>query len=142
MTTIAYKNGVFAYDSRSTCESVITNNNTDKRRIVNGVVFILCCAVADYPYIIDAYFGCTVKKNFDCAGFAIDIGRLYEIGINNNDGFWKMGFPARNCRALGSGYKFALTAMDLGCDAVKAVKMAAKRDTGTGGRVRVYQVKK
>lgn len=39
--------------------------------------------------------------------------------------------------AIGTGYKAALTAMDMGGDAKKAVEMAIKRDTDSGGKVRV-----
>ena len=140
MTTIAYKNGLFAYDSRSTNDNIITDDNADKRHIVKGVVFFLCGAVSDCPRIIDAYFGGKAGRNIDCSGFSIDAGKLFEIGINNDEGFWKMEFRANNPRAMGSGHKFALTAMDLGCNAAQAVKMAAKRDTCTGGRIRTHYV--
>jgi hypothetical protein len=43
--------------------------------------------------------------------------------------------------AIGTGTDHAITAMDCGLSAREAVKMAMKRDTGTGGRIRTYKVK-
>ena len=43
--------------------------------------------------------------------------------------------------ADGSGYAFAISAMDFGCDARGAVKYASTRDNYTGGRIKVINVK-
>lgn len=42
--------------------------------------------------------------------------------------------------AIGSGKCHAYTAMDMGADAVTAVKMAAKRDKNTGGSVNTFSI--
>lgn len=42
--------------------------------------------------------------------------------------------------AIGSGMYYALTAMDCGCSAEEAVKMAAKRDVNTGGEIRIFKI--
>ena len=44
--------------------------------------------------------------------------------------------------ALGSGAPHALTAMDAGCDAVKAVHFGIKRDPFSGGKVRTLRTNK
>lgn len=42
---------------------------------------------------------------------------------------------------MGSGYQFAIAALDLGKTAKEAVNYAKTRDIYTGGRVRVFDVK-
>ena len=44
-------------------------------------------------------------------------------------------------RKFGTGQDHALTAMDCGLSAKEAVKMAAKRDTGTNSRVSTYTIR-
>jgi len=44
-------------------------------------------------------------------------------------------------KGLGSGRDFAIAAMDHGKSAKEAVKYAMTRDTYTGGRIRVFNVK-
>lgn len=140
MTTIAYKDGLFAYDSLITQDGTITDNNFDKRHVVNNVVFFITGAVSDFPLLIDAYFGKDVGNKVSCRAFVIDGDDLYECAVADDCGFWKMKFRRENHRAIGSGCYFALAAMDLGCDALKAVKVAASRDTATGGKIRVYRI--
>jgi len=41
--------------------------------------------------------------------------------------------------SIGSGSDHALTAMDMGATAEKAVEMAMQRDICTGGRIRLYR---
>lgn len=43
--------------------------------------------------------------------------------------------------AIGSGCQFAVTAMDMGASAEKAVAMAAERDIYTGGKITVLHLK-
>jgi|TARA_R110000803_G_scaffold54828_1_gene111652 hypothetical protein len=42
---------------------------------------------------------------------------------------------------IGSGADHGLTAMDCGLSAKEAVKKAAYRDLGTGGKIRTYKLK-
>jgi len=44
--------------------------------------------------------------------------------------------------AMGSGEEFALAALDHGKTAEDAVAYAATRDSGTGGKIRVFDVAK
>ncbi|MNI98876.1 hypothetical protein D3C73_1578140 [compost metagenome] len=42
--------------------------------------------------------------------------------------------------AIGSGTPYAFAAMDMGASAEKAVEMAARRDTSTGGTIRTLRI--
>ena len=56
-----------------------------------------------------------------------------------NEAFWKFEMDKNKIYSIGSGSDHALTAMDMGATAEKAVEMAAQRDICTGGRIRVYR---
>lgn len=140
MTTIAYKNGVIAYDSQITCGSYITYDDYQKCQEVNGVKFIMCGKTCDYTALQDAYFGGSVTRDVDASAIVIDGGELWCIGANVQDGFWKSPIPISAIYAIGSGAEHAITAMDMGADCVKAVEMAAKRDAGTGGTINSFKV--
>lgn len=139
MTTIAYKDGVIAYDSRSTAREKIVSDDTEKCIEERGVKFILSGCASDFQALMDAYFGAEPRGN-GIAGFAIDDGVLWLIGISEDDGFWKERLRADQPCAIGSGADHALTAMDMGGSAVKAVEMAMKRDIYSGGLVRTLIV--
>lgn len=139
MTTIAYKNGIIAYDSRVTIGSVITNPNAEKRITVQGVNFFMSGVKADIPRLIDAYFGKVPTSPVDCSALVVHDGKLTRIACDK-DGLWTELYDLDNPCAIGSGAFFALTAMDMGASAFEAVGMAALRDTNTGGTVRTYQL--
>ena len=138
MTTIAYKGGVIAYDSRQTRSGSIVTDNCEKGRVVNGASFFLCGAVCDEDALIAAYFGTPSKVPVECSGFAVEGGELMLLGHDDNTGIWKQVLDLRECDAIGSGAAHALTAMDMGASAEKAVAMAAKRDLYTGGVIRTF----
>jgi 20S proteasome alpha/beta subunit len=136
MTTIAYKDGVIAYDSRITLGAIISHDDYEKLIETKGVKFILTGATGDFSRLIEAYFGAS-HKNLDASGLAFDGETIWCIGHNNYGGFWKIPVSPRSIYAMGSGMPHALTAMDMGASAGEAVEMAKKRDTGTGGQVRL-----
>lgn len=138
MTTIAYKDGVIAYDSRQTRSGSIVTDSCEKGRVVNGASFFLCGAVCDEDALIAAYFGTPSKVPVECSGFAVQDGKLMLLGHDENTGIWKQVLDLRECDAIGSGAAHALTAMDMGASAEKAVAMAAKRDLYTGGAIRIF----
>lgn len=139
MTTIAYKDGVIASDSRLTSGSTITSDSSNKRYMRHGVSFFMCGHKPDYEPFIDAYFdGRRPKEEVDAEAFVVDGGQVFRAGAHKGE-LWVQ--PAIDPSAIGSGSQHALTAMDMGATAAEAVKMAIKRDTGTGGRVRVCTVK-
>jgi 20S proteasome alpha/beta subunit len=140
MTTIAYKNGVIAYDSRTTANDLITNDNANKKHVINDVTFFMCGAVSDYKRFFALYFEelCS-HKNIDASALVVDNGQLYLVSVEDEAGIWRQPMNLDNPCALGSGNTFALTAMDMGADAKTAVEMAIKRDCKSGGMVHTYE---
>ncbi|MCH5583127.1 proteasome subunit beta [Pseudomonas syringae] len=139
MTTIAYKDGVIAYDSRITNGAFIDTDDYEKCLERDGVQFVLTRATADFPRLIESFFGAR-HKNVDCSALAFDGQTIWCMGHNNRDRFWKTAISPGIAHAMGSGMPHAFTAMDMGATAAEAVEMAKKRDTGTGGRVRTLQI--
>lgn len=141
MTTIAYKDGVIAYDSRCTQGDYINSDEYNKRIDRDGVHFFVAGKYSDSEKRVDAYFGqiSDVEESTSIYAIVVDKGYVYAIGLTKEDGFWKD--KAENPEAMGSGSRHAITAMDCGLSPQEAVRMAMKRDTATGGRVRTFKVK-
>ncbi|MBX9638060.1 MAG: hypothetical protein K2Q45_10990 [Nitrosomonas sp.] len=139
MTTIAYRDGVIAYDSRVTCRDVAVYKNYDKSRFVDGVRFFITGNICDYDTLINDWFS-SKHKGAGCGALVVDEkGDIFEVGYNNGK-MWKEKLLKDQHVAIGSGWQFALMAMDLGLSAEDAVKKASERCIYTGGEVRVYKV--
>ena len=142
MTTIAYKDGIIAYDSRSTAGSMIIDDDRDKKTVDGERVLFCAGAAADINKFLTAYSTGEKPESCDIHALVVDKGVLFVASYDDKeDGFWKEEInPKKHC-AIGSGTRYAITAMDMGASAKEAVKWAMKRDTGTGGRIRTYSVK-
>uniref|UniRef100_A0AAU6W498 Proteasome subunit beta n=2 Tax=root TaxID=1 RepID=A0AAU6W498_9VIRU len=140
MTTIAYKDGVIAYDSQITSGNTITYDDYEKCHEVKGVKFVMSGKTSDYEDLQSAWFGASVTRNLEAAAIVFDSERLWYIGADTDSGFWKCPIDGKGLYAIGSGADHALTAMDMGATAGEAVEMAKKRDTGTGGQVRLLVI--
>jgi ATP-dependent protease HslVU (ClpYQ) peptidase subunit len=141
MTTIAYKDGVIAYDSRVCCDRTILDDDYDKRAERDGVHYFFCGAMADREFLIAHDRGeRRLRQKCDSHALIWDGKNLWEAGFDQNGIFWKSPKRLDNPCAIGSGTDHALTAMDMGADAAGAVEMAAKRDVCTGGTVRTALV--
>lgn len=139
MTTIAYKGGVIAFDSYISQGETVTDYNYNKCRTEKGVKFVFAGPTCDYQKIVDGYFGGDIDE-CNATAVIVDSGRVYQAAWGVNDGFWvdELDKPS----AVGSGWHFALGAMDAGSNAVEAVKIACNRDVYSGGKVRKISVKK
>ncbi|EKT4568469.1 proteasome subunit beta [Pseudomonas putida] len=140
MTTIAYKDGVIAYDSRQTRSGTIVSDNSLKCQVVEGVSFFLSGAVCDEKALIAAYFGTPSAVAVECSGYAVDGGKLLMVGYDDKTGIWRQELDPANPDAIGSGSPYALAAMDMGASAEEAVHAAMKRDIYTGGKVRTVRI--
>ncbi|GGU79148.1 proteasome subunit beta [Pseudomonas laurentiana] len=141
MTTIAYKDGVIAYDSRQTRSGSIVSDDCQKLTVVDGVSFFLSGAVCDEKALIAAYFGTPSAAPVECSGYAVDGGKLLMVGYDDKTGIWKQELDPANPDAIGSGSAYALAAMDMGASAEGAVRAAMKRDIYTGGTIRTMTIK-
>lgn len=136
MTTIAYKDGVIAYDSRQTRNDRIVSDSCLKCHVVDGVSFFLSGAVCDEKALVAAYFGTPSLVPIECSGYVVDGGKLMMVGHDDKTGIWKQDLDPSNPDAIGSGATYAIAAMDMGASAEDAVRAAMKRDIYTGGIVR------
>lgn len=139
MTTIAYKDGLIACDSRQTRGDRIVSDNCSKCTEVDGVRFFLAGTVCDEAALIAAYFGTPSAAPVESSGYAADNGVLMLIGHDEN-GIWKQVLDLANPDAIGTGAPYALTAMDMGASAEQSIAAAARRDIYTGGAVKVYSL--
>lgn len=140
MTTIAYKDGVIAYDGRQTRNDRIVSDTAQKCQVVDGVSFFLSGAVCDEKALIAAYFGTPSAVPVECSGYAVDCGRLLMVGHDDKTGIWKQDLDLASPDAIGSGCAYAIAAMDMGASAEDAVRAAMKRDIYTGGIVRTVTI--
>lgn len=140
MTTIAYRDGVIAHDTRQTRNGTIVSDQCSKCQVVDGVSFFLSGAVCDEEALIAAYFGTPSQAPVECSGYAVEDGKLLLIGHDDKTGIWKQELDPANPDAIGSGSAYALAAMDMGASAEQAVRSAMKRDIYTGGKVVTFRV--
>lgn len=141
MTTIAYKDGIVAYDSLVTAGGTVIYDDFDKKRERDGVLFFGAGSTADIELLISAYFGEPPGCDLDARAIAVREGKLSLLVFESGRVFESEVLPDRPY-AIGSGQDHALTALDMGASALQAVEMAVKRDTGTGGKIRTYTVAK
>ena len=137
MTTIVYKDGIIAYDSRLSANTLITDDDYDKHLKMGHIDFFLSGPPSGYEELIGTYLGSSQCKKTDCVLFAVERGKVYMASIDEGE-FLKE--EATNPSAIGSGRYHAYTAMDMGASAEEAVKMAAKRDLCTGGTIRIFNL--
>lgn len=138
MTTMAYHHGdkQIAIDSRTTSGSLINTDKATKLYKINKCILFLCGSLSDIEIFISEYPD--IKTKVDCGGFLIENKIAY--GINETDGKLNKYTLTYN-DTDGSGYAYAIAAMDFGKSAKDAIKYAMTRDTHTGGKVRVFNVK-
>lgn len=140
MTTIAYKDGVIATDGQMTAGDVIVYLDAYKSQEKDGAHFFLCGSDNDIDEIVNAWPDGKMKRSNRSAGFVVN--QCVIFGAVQNYGrceTWE--HPKAAAYAYGSGYEFAIGAMDAGCSAEEAIAIAAKRDTATGGTIRTYCAK-
>jgi len=147
MTTIVYKEGIIAYDSRLTQADTIVSDKYNKLFKKKGVRFILAGAECDFEKFIDFYFVHRSEEKipindvkFSCEGFIVDTGKLYIGECEPGQGYWTSKCKLNEHWALGAGCDFALGAMDAGASAIEALRIAKSRNTLTGGKLRSIKV--
>lgn len=121
----------------------IEDDSYNKQYVVDGYRFFLAGSLSSVEDVIERYLaGHYDHKDDDgeAEGFVVTPeGELHSLILTKS----KLHVCVQDTKkhtAVGSGEDHAWTAMDLGCSAKEAVKMAAKRDVGTGGRIRTYKL--
>jgi len=141
MTTVAYNHNHkhIAVDGRLIVNDTIVCDDYEKYIEDSGRIFFFCGKVADYHRLINADNG-AIELDVDCAALMVHCGEVYQCCVNS-DGRYEQVRLTYNA-SIGRGDEVALTAMDFGASAKEAVEHAGKRTTSTGGKIRVYDIKK
>jgi len=140
MTTIAYKDGIIARDSRSTDPvGYIISDREEKMFERDGVVFFCYGRATDIEILLNAYFGEAVDPNMevDVSAFVVEGGVLYTVGVDCGLVF-KNKCMKDELYAFGSGGDIAIGAMEMGASAEQAVEVAKRRDSKTGGEIKTF----
>lgn len=136
MTTIAFRDGVMAADSRTTTENVISKvTKVFRKRVGKKTVVIgVCGGVTASRKFVDWYgSGDPMPEDLIPCG-----GQDFDALIWDGSTLWlveELGYPVaveEDYFAIGSGASFALAAMDCGKSAREAVRVACKRDCYSG----------
>ena len=139
MTTIVYdhKNKQIAFDSRTSAGTHICTDNAKKHFNVGDSLLILAGPLSDIDTFVEEYP--SIKTESDASGFCVENNIVYDIAE-------KSGKLSKSrihySDSQGSGYAFAIAAIDNGKTAKEAIKYAMTRDNCTGGKVHVYDIEK
>jgi hypothetical protein len=145
MTTIVYdhKNNLIALDSRYTQDGLISTDAGVKwLKSDDGAFWFFAGQPCMYRRLIEIFgeSDCVydVKENpyiaaIHVKGGAVTIKSVDSSGLAYTE-------PQHCSTAIGSGDKFAIAALDFGCNAIDAVKYAATRDCYTGGNVLCFDI--
>lgn len=141
MTTIAYAKGILAADGRQTIGDTIWDEKTKKIHRIRGHVIAICgdedCEDAFLRWYRE---GCPDKKpklDGDFQALIFAPGRKI-FSCENNCVLHDISH--KRIVAIGCGKDLALGAMESGASARKAVKVAMKYNTATGGRLQYCRV--
>lgn len=139
MTTIAYRDGVLAGDTRETVgEAIVSDNIRKVFKMSDGRLFAGVGSAEQCDILLNA-----VRKHKTPEGLnEIEAVLVYPDGtVWVTEGKVWMKRPKKDYIGLGTGGVAALAAMDAGATAVQAVRIGIKRDTNSGGRVQSVRLK-
>lgn len=138
MTTLAYRDGELATDSRVTAGDMIVSDRRKKvHRLRDGSIVAWSGSVQQAELLLRAMRKKTAAPRLtEIAALHLRAdGSLWEYEgeawVKQDPGYY----------ATGSGSAYAFAAMDAGASAKEAVRIAIKRDAGSGGRVQSLKLK-
>lgn len=142
MTTIAYKAGVIAADSRCTeGNHIIPGKMRKLHELPDGSIYTFTGSVAHGMAMLDALLNGTKQPTWELGDtLAVRVMPTGRVLIYEGEGVWFE--QTSKIAAWGSGAEFAYGAMEAGATAAEAVRIAIKHDSASGGPVRTIQVKK
>lgn len=138
MTTIVYdhKNKQIAVDGRCCADGMIKSDSDIKYLFTCDQAWFFCGQVSDHLYLLDAFSGKDIQECESNALLVID-KKVYLCGVDKGK-LWKE--PINYNSGIGSGHRFAISALDFGKSAKEAVEYAMTRDLYTGGKITVYDI--
>lgn len=144
MTTIVYdhKARQIAVDGRATSGHLINTEEAIKWAQDGDDWWFICGAVCDENQFIE-YMNAkdpdTPKREIECSAFLVSAGRVYQCVIDEGK---QCKSEINYSDSIGSGSQWALAALDMGKTAAESVEYAKTRDTGTGGKVSVFDIER
>lgn len=140
MTTIAYKDGVIAYDSRMTSGDIVVDDNFKKMFVKDNMNIFYCGSVGDLDEFLNCVFNDVKSERvLDCESFLFVDGKINAVDICE-DRVRKISLRSDNHYAIGSGRRLALAYMDTGMSSEEAVIATCRRDIYTGGTIRTFKI--
>lgn len=138
MTTIAYRDGILAADSRAYGgDRAPIGSKTKIHRLLDGTLFGLSSSAVGADNLIRKWVedGCPAPKNDAVKpdNFELILVRQNGEVFYAHDNLSLSGPIRSNKLAIGSGKEFALGAIEMGAGALQAVEVAARLDPWTGG---------
>lgn len=135
MTTVVYKDGILASDSRCTQSDTVVGNVTKIHKIDDNTLIGFCGRTAQAFKFIEWYKDGKKKEDAqsdddsDFTALVIIKGVVYRY-----DGYNPQIIKSK-FHSIGSGFMVALGAMEAGASAIEAIKIAKKYDIYTGGKI-------
>lgn len=145
MTTIVYDHisRKIAFDGRVTSNGFICTDQDIKWMKDGEDYWFFAGSICDrerFIKYIKAKDPDPPRWEIDCSAFLVRAGKVYQCLVSEK------GEPTISelsySDAIGSGWIFALAALDLGKTTKGAILYAMTRDTGTGGKVTVFDCEK
>lgn len=138
MTTICYRDGVLAGDSRVTVGDMVLSDNILKVHRLSNNTLLGWAGSAEHAHILKEAMtnGGEIHGTLDVLALWIqEDGTIYLWEGNT---FIKQSEPYY---AIGSGSPYAIGAMDAGATAEAAAQIGSRRDVGSGGKIRTVRFK-
>lgn len=147
MTTVTFRSGVLAFDSKITEDTLICGKSA-KGRAYKNYLAAACGSMQDIQAFLD-WVGAGFKEE-DKKKFGLDAREVEISGIVVDRKMNVLLFDNRlypypleaPFYAFGSGAHLAIGAMAHGASAYKAVKIASQYDANTGGDIKLLTFRK
>jgi ATP-dependent protease HslVU (ClpYQ) peptidase subunit len=139
MTTIAYRDGVLAADSRECDEGIVVDNRCTKVfRLPDGRLFAAAGSSEDgYRLLIALQKNHTPPSLEEVSAILVLLNGTFWLYEGN---VWRV--QKGKFYALGTGAPFAYAAMKAGADARKAAAIGAELDPNSGGKVKFLRLRR
>jgi len=147
MTTVAFRSGVLAFDSKITEDTLICGKSA-KGRAYKNYLAAACGDMQDIQAFLDwvgTGFKEEEKRKFGLADREVKISGIVVDRKMNVYLFDDRLYPypmEAPFYAFGSGAHIAIGAMAHGASAYKAVKIASQHDANTGGDIKLLTFRK
>jgi ATP-dependent protease HslVU (ClpYQ) peptidase subunit len=148
MTTVAYRDGVLASDSRLTCNKDWIENDNSKKiyKLSDGSAVGVAGSAYQSETIIERLKAALKTKDKKLPKVS-DLRKAEALLVCPDGDLWfhpQGGYSWQKMpdapTALGSGWQWAMVAMDAGADARRAVELAIRRDVYSGGKIQTCKV--